>query len=244
LEAEFPSLDQSCNVFPDGKRIVNSRHIENDKEAFFEGRPHWRRVIDILESQDFISDVERLLRPYLLRHRYCGTLRKWVSYPKKHMPVLERGTQVAYEWSAMPNGSLIKPHTDKCAKLVTFVWHFPEKNWKLNYQGNTVFYKAKNPRHDVNWSNFKVPFDDVVVLESANAKANRLIMFAKTGNSWHGVPPIECPEGVMRRVFVFNIGMPFDQRTSFSMRAFESFHRRNESWRFKDFPDINAKRGM
>ncbi len=212
---------------------------------FFADRPHWKGLIDVLESQAFITDVEKLLRPYLLQHRYLGALRKWRAYPHgAKLPPLDPATQIANGWSAMPPGALVNPHTDKSAKLATFVWHFPERDWKPEYRGPTQFLKPKNPRHNVNWSNSKLPFDEVETLHASEAKANRLVMFAKTANSWHAVPPIECPEGVVRRVFIFNIGMPFTDRTSFTMRAVESFHRRTEGWRSKEFHEVNRKPGL
>jgi len=38
--------------------------------------------------------------------------------------------------------------------------------------------------------------------------------------------------------------MPFEDRSSFTQRAFESYYRRTEEWRYKDFPEINHKPGM
>ena len=245
LEAEFPTLDNVTNKYAHGKLFINSRNVEEHCDDFFADRPHWKKLIEILESQEFISDVERILRPRLLRHRYLGALRKWRVYPNGGgFSPLNRATQIAYEWSAMPPGSLLTPHTDKCAKLVTFVWHFPEKNWRAQYKGATQFLKPRNRRHSINWSNFKLPFDQMEKLHVSEVKPNRLVMFAKTGNSWHAVAPIECPEGVTRRVFVFNIGMPFEDRGSFTMRAFESFHRRTEGWRFREFSEVNRKPGL
>lgn len=245
LEAEFPTLDTVINQYTHGKLFINSRNIENSREEFFSERPHWRMLVEILESQEFISDVEKMLRPHLMRHRYFGALRKWRAHPNvAKLPPLDRATQIAYEWSAMPPGSHLTPHTDKCAKLVTFVWHFPEKNWDPQFKGATQFLKPRNRRHNVNWSNFKLPFNEVERVHVSEVKSNRLVMFAKTGNSWHAVAPIECPEGITRRVFVFNIGMPFKDRSSFTMRAFESLHRRTEGWRFKEFKEVNRKPEM
>ena len=245
LETEFPTFDAVTNRYAHGKLFINSRNIEEHRGEFFADRPYWKRLIEVLESQDFISDVERMLRPYLLRHRYLGALRKWRAYPQRaKLPPLDRATQIGYEWSAMPPDALLNPHTDKCAKLATFVWHFPDRNWKPEYRGPTQFLKPKSPRHNVNWSNFKLPFDEVETLHASEPRPNRLVMFAKTANSWHAVPPIECPDGVFRRAFTFNIGMPFGDRNSLTMRAVESFYRRTEWWRFKEFSEVNRKPRM
>jgi len=245
LQEEFPPTEEITKVFTDHKKFINSRDIEDYREDFFAERPHWKAVIEILESQEFASDVEKMLRPHLFHHRYLGALRKWCAYPDPANPwPFKRRTQIGYEWSAMPPGSLVNPHTDKCSKMATFVWHIPERNWKPEFRGATHFVTPKNAKYNANWSNFKLPFDEVEPLHISDAKQNRLIMFAKTANSWHAVPPIECPEGVWRRVFIFNIGMPFEDRSSFTQRAFESYYRRTEGWRYKDFPEINHKPGM
>ena len=163
LEAEFPSLDTSANQYVDGKLFINSRHVEDCRDEFFAGRPYWKQLIEILESQDFASDVGRILRPYLLRHRYFGALRKWrASRNGRILSPFNRATQIAYEWSAMPQGARLMPHTDKCAKLATFVWHFPSKNWQPQYKGATQFLAPKMRKHNVNWSNFKLPFVTVI----------------------------------------------------------------------------------
>ena len=36
----------------------------------------------------------------------------------------------------------------------------------------------------------------------AKTAGNRSLIFMQTGNSWHGVRPIQCPEGELRKVFI------------------------------------------
>ena len=70
---------------------------------------------------------------------------------------------------------------------------------------------------------------------------NRLVVFVKTKASWHALSPVRCPEGMTRRSFNFNLVVPFDRRQTFGHRAFESYHRRTEAWRFRDHAELNRK---
>ncbi|MEQ8443924.1 MAG: 2OG-Fe(II) oxygenase [Alphaproteobacteria bacterium] len=245
LVEEFPRPDEMRAKIENGKRLVNNRQLDDDgsKDAFFADKPTWKAVIDILGSELFVGDLEALLRPHLVRHRLLGAFRKWRLDGVK-VPLIDRSVQLTYEWSCMVPGEYLNPHTDKVAKMATFVWHFPEPGWKDEFDGSTLFMTAKRARHNINWANFKLPFEELDVVLKSEARANRLVMFAKTGNSWHAVPPIECDPGVNRRVFIFNYRYPVEVANSFSTRAIESFHRRSQGWLFKDFPEVNRKPGM
>jgi hypothetical protein len=245
LVAEFPRYDEMRSKIVNGKRFVNNRQLddENGKDAFFADKPTWKAVIDILGSQEFVSDLEGLVRPHMIRHRLLGAFRRWRLDGAK-VPIVDRPLQLTYEWSCMVPGEYLNPHTDKVAKVATFIWHFPEPGWKDEFEGSTLFMSAKRPKHNINWANFKLPFEELDVIEKSEVRANRLVMFTKTGNSWHAVPPIECDTGVHRRVFIFNYRYPVETANSFSTRAVESLHRRSQGWLFKDFPDVNRKPGM
>lgn len=242
LMEEFPSIDEMDSTYAHGKKFINNRALTDSGklDEFLSNKPTWRAVIDILGSQAFADDLSSMIRPHTLRHRLFGALRKWNMDGAK-MPPLDRSVQLSYEWSGMPNGANVVPHTDKAAKLATFIWHFPTPDWKPDYHGHTWFMKPKQSKHDFNWANFKLPYDELDILDQSDVKANRLVMFAKTGNSWHAVPPIQCPDGVLRRVFIFNYRYPVEVANGFVARAFESFHRRSQGWLFRDFPEVNRK---
>ncbi len=242
LEAEFPRYEEMSGSHQHGKVFVNNRDLVGREDAFFEYRPAWREVIDFLGSPEFVEDFSRLVRPGLVPHRYLGAFRKWrLDTQRKHTPLIERPIQLTYEFSGMPADSFINPHTDKATKLANFIWHFPERRWRDQDRGGTLFMTAKRRKHNVNWANFKLPFEELEILDSSETKPNRLVMFAKTGNSWHAVPKIQCADGVYRRVFIFNYRMPVERTGTLPVRALESYYRRSEGWRFRDFPDVNRK---
>lgn len=241
---EFPSSEELSHS-SSGRYFINNRHLEDAglMEAFLEDRPTWRHVLEILSSQEFMDDFYAYLRPHLFRHRFLGAYRKWRK-EKAVMPPFDRAVQLTYQWGGMRTGSYLNPHTDKAAKLATFIWHFPDPNWRDEDQGATLFMTAKRSIHNLNWANFKLPFEELDVLARSEVKPNRLVMFAKTANSWHAVPTVKCREDVLRRAFIFNYRYPVEVANSFSARAFESFHRRSQGWLFKEFDDVNRKPGM
>jgi hypothetical protein len=244
LSEEFPSTEE-LSISASNRFFINNRHLEDAgmKKAFLKDRPAWRKVLEVLSSQEFMDDFSAYIRPKLFRHRFLGACRKWRK-EKALMPPFDRAVQLTYQWGGMRPGSYLNPHTDKAAKLATFIWHFPEPGWRDEDQGATLFMTAKRAQHNMNWANFKLPFEELDVLERSEVKPNRLVMFAKTGNSWHGVPTVMCGEHVMRRAFIFNYRYPVEVANSFTTRAFESFHRRSQGWLFKEFDDVNRKPEM
>ena len=45
-------------------------------------------------------------------------------------------------------------------------------------------------------------FEDFDEAFSSDSIGNRSLLFIRQGNSWHGVKPIQCPEGHLRKVFI------------------------------------------
>ena len=239
LGAEFPTPDEMTGRYQHGKKFINNRDIVGKEDDFFASRPTWRAVVEFLGDALFVDDLSGLLRSCLIRHRYLGAFRKWRLHSERAaVPLVERPVQLTYEFSGMPPGSYVNPHTDKATKLATFVWHFPEPGWGTEDQGATLLMTPKRSRHKVNWANFKLPFDELNVIE---VRPNRLLMFAKTRNSWHAVPKVECGEDVYRRVFIFNYRLPVEHGGKLPVRAMESFYRRSEGWRFREYDDVNRK---
>jgi hypothetical protein len=45
-------------------------------------------------------------------------------------------------------------------------------------------------------------FEDFDAVESSQTLGNRSLLFARNGNSWHGVRELRCPQGTLRKVFI------------------------------------------
>lgn len=97
----------------------------------------------------------------------------------------------------------IGPHTDLPHRLISFLFYWP-KDESIKYLG-TSFYKHKDP-------NFICPggphysFEDFTRLGSAPYLPNSLLMFVRTGRSFHGVEPIK-EKNIERRLLINNIRM-------------------------------------
>jgi hypothetical protein len=72
------------------------------------------------------------------------------------------------------------------------------KDWDPAWGGETVILDDGG-RFDLESS---PAFEDFDRAHRAETMDNRSILFGRRGNSWHGVRPIECPEGALRKVFI------------------------------------------
>lgn len=110
-----------------------------------------------------------------------------------------------FEFSRLRRGSFVPPHTDDQKKLVSLLLYFPDPKWQENYGGDTEFYRAKNLTARNNWNNQRVSFEDLIPFSRAPFVANRLVAFVKSKNSYHGVQPITCPDGMARDSLNINV---------------------------------------
>ena len=102
-------------------------------------------------------------------------------------------------WHYTPRGCSVSPHCDARDKLGSHIFYFntPE-DWDPAWGGETVvlddggrFKRGSAPS-----------FEDFDRAISAETGDNRSFLFARKGNSWHGVRTLNCPEGRLRKVFI------------------------------------------
>ena len=110
-----------------------------------------------------------------------------------------------FEFSRLERGSFVPPHTDDPKKLISLLLYFPDPKWQENYGGGTEFYRTKKRAMDNNWANREVQFKDLNPFFRAQFAPNRLVGFLKSNNSYHGVQPITCPEGMARNSLNINV---------------------------------------
>lgn len=122
-----------------------------------------------------------------------------------HLPHKAKGLQSRFEFSQMPaKGGCILPHTDSPSKVITFVFPF-EEEWDEEWGGQTEVLLPKEDKNRYNWMNRQGAFEDFETVQKMPFKPGGALMFIKTHNSWHGVRPIEGPEGKWRRTVTVNI---------------------------------------
>ena len=102
-------------------------------------------------------------------------------------------------WHYTPRGAEVGPHCDSKGKIGSQIFYLnTEQDWNPEWGGETVilddhgqFPTYSNPS-----------FEDFDAQYPAQTMNNRSILFGRRGNSWHGVKPINCPEGAHRKVFI------------------------------------------
>lgn len=104
-----------------------------------------------------------------------------------------------FHWHYTPNGCSVSPHCDATHKIGSHIFYLnTESDWKEEWGGQTVvlddggrFQRRSAPS-----------FEDFDRAIDGKTLGNYSFLFARQGNSWHGVRPIQCPEGEYRKVFI------------------------------------------
>ena len=188
------------------KRILSSSHQRELFEAFLGRQPAWRTLFETLGSDAFIGDLYGLVRPDLLRARGLGGLRRWRAGHVSSL--LRQGVEFHVEFSRMTEGSYILPHTDTPGKLASLLLYFPDREWRPDFGGGTVFYRPGQGAPRRNWGNQTVPFEAVVPASVVEFVANRLVVFIKSSTSYHAVPRVACPPDMLRNSVNINYLIP------------------------------------
>lgn len=102
-------------------------------------------------------------------------------------------------WHFAPADCSVSPHCDARWKLGSQVFYLnDEKTWDPAWGGETLVLDDAG----------KISFDAAPAFEDFESEAslpatgNRSLLFLRTDHSWHGVRPVSCPEGELRRVFI------------------------------------------
>jgi len=110
-----------------------------------------------------------------------------------------RHITLTYHWHYTPRGCSVSPHCDAKRKLGSHIFYFStEQDWQAEWGGETLILDDKG-----RFARNSAPdFEDFDTEIRANAMGNRSLLFQRRGNSWHGVRPLVCPEGLLRKVFI------------------------------------------
>ena len=102
-------------------------------------------------------------------------------------------------WHYTPNGCSVSPHCDAKHKLGSHIFYLnTEKNWQESWGGETVILEDEGQ-----FTRQSAPkFEDFKEATVSKAIGNYSLLFARKGNSWHGVRAIQCPNDHMRKVFI------------------------------------------
>jgi 2OG-Fe(II) oxygenase superfamily len=207
LLESFPEEKWFVERIDGDKYRLNSSHRREVFREFCNEYPRWVEFFNFLESQAFLRDLYLLSRRGLFKSRGLLGSRQWrvVTAGGLLEATLKQPVTMQFEFSRLERGSFVPPHTDHPRKLVSLILYFRDPKWQDSYGGSTEFYRPKNRRLENNWDNRTVTFDDLVPFYRAPFVPNQLVVFLKSKNSYHGVTPITCPEGMSRNSLNINV---------------------------------------
>lgn len=209
LLASFPGLEWFPEIIEGNKHRLNSRTAPDTFEQFCRAQPVWAEFFALLSEEQFLTDLYNSVREPLGKVRGVFGSRPWRTPSSRSMSFFRRAlsqpVKVTFELSRLKDGGFVPPHTDAPEKLVTMMFYFPAPDWRESYGGGTVFYRTKTQRLNQNWSNYRVPFEELQTVSVNQFIPNRLCIFIKSKNSYHGLPAVTCPAGMSRNSLNINI---------------------------------------
>jgi len=110
-----------------------------------------------------------------------------------------RSVFLNFHWHYTPNGCSVSPHCDARRKLGSHIFYFnTEQDWDPSWGGETLILDDGGRFHRKS----APAFEDFDRATPSVSLGNRSLLFGRSGNSWHGVREIHCPEGRLRKVFI------------------------------------------
>ena len=86
----------------------------------------------------------------------------------------------------------MSPHCDAVRKLATHIFYFnTEADWDAKWGGEILILDSERQ-----FKAHSAPsFDELKVAASLRPSGNGSLLFQRTPHSWHGVRPLQCPQG-------------------------------------------------
>jgi len=150
---------------------------------------HFRPGVPV--AQPWLEFLEELRGP-----EYQGFLRRMLGN-HKFIPT--------FEWYYAWEGCAVSPHCDAARKIATHIFYFnTEEDWSTEWGGQILILDGER-----RFRPHSAPgFDDLKVAASIDPRGNGSLLFQRTPHSWHGVRPLQCPVGQLRRLFNVTINIP------------------------------------
>lgn len=214
----YPYLNPEGALTPQGyQSLIDTLPDTSVMHPFFNvarkhgQQPHDRWVLeytkDAVLSDDWKSFIEELSST-----RYMNWVKKMFG---------RGGLWLNFHWHYAPASASVSPHCDSARKLGSHIFYLNDPRcWDPSWGGETVVLDdggAIATKSAPQWEDFKRSIPAVAI-------GNRSFLFARRGNSWHGVRAITCPEGKLRKVFIVVVNdriksIPFLVRHALGMEA-------------------------
>jgi len=132
-----------------------------------------------------------------LRGDYYQKLLRRLLGPKTYIPT--------FSWHYAWQGCSVSPHCDAARKRATHIFHFNDENdWDPAWGGQTLILVSGNPIP----THSAPTFDELTVAAAHGPAGNGSLLFQRTPISWHGMKPLACPEGKLRKIFSVTLNIP------------------------------------
>ena len=106
---------------------------------------------------------------------------------------------LSFHWHYTPTGCSVSPHCDAKRKLGSHIFYFNTKeDWDLSWGGETLILDDGGRFHPDSAPHF----EDFHHTLGSRALGNYSLLFARKGNSWHGVRETRSPKVALRKVFI------------------------------------------
>jgi hypothetical protein len=175
LLAALPELSELRGVFGKRRRFGQASH---DRYALDYGP----RLPLSASWREFVEE--------LFEGPYCGKVAELLGHDEFFLTA---------HWHYTPRGCSVSPHCDAVWKLGSHIFYFnDEQTWDPAWGGSTL---VLDDAGEIEYSNAP-DFDDFRASHDCPPMGNRSMLFLRTDHSWHGVRPLACPEGELRKVFI------------------------------------------
>ena len=115
------------------------------------------------------------------------------------------GFELRLHWHYPPRGCSVSPHCDAKRKLGSHIFYFQTSgDWDPSWGGETLILDDSGRFASDSAPSFE-DFDSAVTPETVD---NRSLLFARRGDSWHGVRELVCPPERLRKVFIVTVEKP------------------------------------
>jgi len=204
-----------------GKTSINQGH--RNSLAIIHKSSAFKNLLKFLSSQSTFLLISKFLKndhdTVLKNYRIISSnplINILNFYLKKMKPM-----RLNVEFSVMPNGTYIPPHTDSRNKLITFLLYLPTQSQSNIKNLGTVFFnqpsgkrnKYKNLDNRPITTSFPDFYKHSKIFYTASFDRENIYAFVKNEYSWHGVEQLELPDS-SERISV-NINFYKTKRTIF-----------------------------
>jgi hypothetical protein len=164
------------------------------KRAYGQG-PHDRYLLHYYPGLEIAEPWKEFLAE--LKGPVYGDFLRRVLGPHNFIPT--------FEWYYAWEGCAVSPHCDAARKLATHIFYFnTNDDWDSKWGGEILILDSEHkfPTHS------GPRFDQLKVAAAIEPRGNGSLLFERTPHSWHGVRPLGCPPGKLRRLFLITINVP------------------------------------